>query len=53
MCSWDDLSKQEVQERVSLLLYARVTEENSVGVAASHKTPYERGKESRELLEGI
>ena len=53
MCSWDDFSKQDVQERVSLLLYARVTEENSVGVAASHKTPYERGQESRELLEGI
>ena len=48
--SWDALAKQEVQESVSLLLYARVTEGNFVGVAASQETPYERGAETRELL---
>ena len=52
--SWEALANQEVQESVSLLLYARVTEGNSVGVAASQETPYERGAETRELLlEGI
>ena len=52
--SWEALANQKVQKSVTLLLYARVTEWNSVGVAASQETPYERGAKTHELLlEGI
>ena len=53
-CSWDDLSKEETRQSVQLLLYARITEEKFASVVpASRTTPYERGKESVELLENI
>ena len=50
MRSWHDLCKEETQESVQLLLYARVTEEHSVGVTGSRNTPYVRGESSYELL---
>ena len=53
-CSWHDLSKEETRQSVQLLLYARITEEKFASVVpASRTTPYERGKESVELLENI
>ena len=53
-CTWDDLSKEETRQSVQLLLYARITEEKFASVVpASRTTPYERGKESVELLENI